>query len=140
MVKYITKILIGDKAMSILGTTRLSESSCYLVLEGNFIEDILRDEQTGSIYVNALGNAFYEEIYRSEKNNLIASPQAMLNLRAYDYIQYLNGKEFEKAAQADYDIRFLIIRYKLQDINIAKKHLSKLQLQEIENLLKSIKK
>lgn len=138
--KYKKKILIGGKAMNIHGSTRLTEDTDYLVFDETTFKPFLRNEKMNIDYVNANGHNFFNEIYEIEKENQIASPQSVLELKAYSYVQHLLNGNFEKAAQTDYDIKFLILRYKLEKVDIAKKYLSKSELEEIESLLKSIKK
>lgn len=126
--------------MNVLGSSRLTEDTDYLVFDETTFNPFLRNENMNIDYVNANGHNFFNEIYEVEKGNQIAGPQSILELKAYSYVQHLLNGNFEKAAQTDYDIRFLVLRYKLEEVKIAKKYLSKAEFGEIESLLKSVKK
>jgi len=137
---YKHKILIGGKAMNVHGSTRLTEDTDYLVYDENSFKPFIRDEKMNIDYINANGHAFFNEIYEIEKKNQIATPQSILELKAYSYVHHLLNGNFEKAAQTDYDIRFLVLRYGLKGVELVKKHLSKSEYDEVENVLQSIKK
>ena len=77
-----------------------------------------------------------------EKNNNgeIASPQALLELKAYSFVQHCLNGFFKKADEAEYDLKFLAREFNLSKIKIADKHISEGELREVNKVINSLKK
>jgi hypothetical protein len=139
-VDYEKKILIGGKALNVYGSNRLTDDTDYLVFVKDNKKPFLKDQNKNIDYINGNGSNFFHEIYDIEKDNQIASPQSLLELKAYGYIQHrLNGNT-KKAIEYEFDMKYLALEFDLDSVTIAKKYLSKPELEEVEAIIKSVKK
>lgn len=138
MADYKKKILIGGKALNVYGSNRLTEDTDYLIFDKDSHKPFLKDEVKNIDYINGNGSNFFNEIYIIEQDNQIASPQSLLELKAYGYIQHrLNGNT-RKAIEYEYDLKFLALEFGLKAVKVVKRYISKAELEEIENILKSV--
>ena len=132
-----TKILIGGQALRILGSDRYTNDTDYLINDKSSTEAFITSKEID--YLNANGNKFFKEIYRIEENNTVATPQSLLELKAYSFVQLCQNMQFAKADKAEYDIKFLVRKFKLTSINTAKKYISAGELAEIYKIINSVK-
>jgi len=136
------KLLIGGQALSLLGSSRTTFDTDYLV---NIIDDtnaFIFDRENNIDYINANGNKFFDEIWKLESANEtgIASVKALLELKAYSFIQHLLNRNFQKADDAEYDIKFLIRLFGgLYACPIAKKYISRVEYDELSKVIRSVK-
>jgi len=130
-----TKILIGGQALRILGSTRATNDIDYLI-NIDSKEAFLHEENVD--YLNAKRNKFFAEIFKAEKGNQIASPQSLLELKAYAFVQHLQNYNFQKADDAEYDMKFLVRKFNLT-INIVRNYVSSGELSEIMKVINSTK-
>jgi len=78
-------ILVGGRALVDLGSSRSTEDTDYLVnLPGQPM--FVNDKENNVDYLNAAGSSFFMEIFQAEEGNKVASPQALLELKAYALI------------------------------------------------------
>lgn len=129
------KILIGGRALIALGSSRGTLDTDYLVsIPGApmFIHNADGSEDL----CNAAASEFFAEIYAIEKGNVIASPQSILELKAYAFTQHCENFNFEKADQAEFDIKFLARKFDLTSCPIAAKYISSGALRTVEKILK----
>jgi|SRR5690606_9180697 len=139
MADYKKKILIGGKALNVYGSNRLTEDTDYLIFDKDSHKPFLKDESKNIDYINGNGSNFFNEIYTIEQDNQIASPQSLLELKAYGYIQHrLNGNT-RKAIEYEYDLKFLALEFGLKEVKVVKKYISKAELEEIEGIIKSVR-
>ena len=104
-----TQILIGGRALVELGSSRSTSDTDYLVCV-NSKEAFIRDSENNIDYLNANGNDFFRAIFEVEKDNKIASPQSLLELKVYAFVQHCQNFNWQKVDDCEYDIRFLVDR------------------------------
>ena len=88
------KLLIRGQALIKLGNDRSTNDTDYIVNNIDSKEAFIFDKANNVDYINANGNKFFAEVWKMEANNNgeIASPQALLELKAYSLVQHcLNG-------------------------------------------------
>lgn len=131
------KILIGGQALKQLGSDRYTDDVDYLINDESskqaFITGVNID------YLNANGNKFFASIFDAEKENNIASPQSLLELKAYAFVQHCQNFNFKKADACEYDIKFLVRKFNLKTVKTVKKYISTGELSEVEKIIKSVK-
>ena len=136
------QLLIGGQALVKLGSSRSTLDTDYLTfIEGNENAFVF-DKEKNTDYVNANGNKFFAEIWAMEANNIseIASPQALLELKAYSFVQHCLNGFWQKADDAEYDIKFLVRTFNLSGLKVANKYLAKGEMEEINKVIKSVRK
>ena len=131
------KILIGGQALRELGSDRYTNDTDYLINDKSSTEAFITSKEVD--YLNANANKFFKEIYKIEENSKIASPQSLLELKAYSLVQLCQNMQFAKADKAEYDIKFLVRKFKLTKLNIVQKYISAGELAEIYKIINSVK-
>jgi len=134
-----TKILIGGAALVKLGSKRSTDDIDYLIFDDNTKKSFIIDYEKKIDYCNANGNHFFAEIFEIEKENEIASPQSLLELKSYAMVQHCLLGNWQKADDCEYDIKFLIRNFSLTEITIAKKYLKNGEIFEIEKIIENTK-
>ena len=132
------KILIGGKALNILGSSRSTSDTDYLIFDEKK-ELFIKDEKNNVDYINAAKSEFFKKIWEEEKNNVIASPLALLELKAYAFVQHCQNMNFQKADDAEYDMRFLVRKYDI-DTSVVDQYLSSAELKEVKKIIQSTKR
>lgn len=130
-------ILIGGQALRNLGNDRHTEDIDYLVNDSTTTKTFIAEK--GVDYINAANNSFFKEIYKSEKGNKQASPQALLELKAYAFVQHCQNFNFAKADACEYDIKFLVRNFDVS-LKVVKKHISEGEFSEITKIINSVRK
>ena len=135
------KLLIGGKALQKLGSSRTTSDTDYLVNDTSNSDMFIFDTANNIDYCNANGSKFFTEIWKMEKDNEtgIASPQALLELKAYSFVQHCQNFNFQKADDAEYDIKFLVRKFNLKSLKIASKFLANGELSIVEKIINSTK-
>lgn len=136
------QLLIGGQALVKLGSSRSTLDTDYLTfIEGNENAFVF-DKGKNTDYVNANGNKFFAEIWAMEANNIgeIASPQALLELKAYSFVQHCLNGFWQKADEAEFDIKFLVRTFNLTGTKIVQNHISRGEMEEINKVIKSVRK
>lgn len=124
--------------MNVYGSNRLTDDTDYLVFIKDNHQPFVKDEHKNIDYINGNGHNFFNEIYELEKNNQIATPESLLELKAYGYIQHrLNGNT-KKAIEYEFDMKYLALEFGLKEVKIAKKYLSESALKEVESIIESV--
>ena len=131
------KILIGGQALRNLGSDRYTDDLDYLINELSTKEAFICSGKVD--YLNANGNEFFAEIFNIEKYNNQATPQSLLDLKCYAFVQHCQIFNFAKADSCEYDIKFLVRNFNISP-KIVKKYLSLGELSEIEKIINNIKK
>lgn len=103
-------LLIGGYALRLLGSSRYTEDVDYLVYEPSRAETFWHNEAHNIDYVNAHGHPFFNAVWQAEASNKSgrAMPQSLLELKAFALIQYYQDRAFQKADDAEFDIKFLV--------------------------------
>lgn len=130
-------ILIGGQALRNLGSDRHTEDIDFLVNDLTTTETFIAEK--GVDYINAANNSFFKEIYKEEKGNKQATPQALLELKAYAFVQHCQNFNFAKADACEYDIKFLVRNFDVS-LKIVKKYVLPGELSEITKIINSVKK
>ncbi|MPM62836.1 hypothetical protein SDC9_109714 [bioreactor metagenome] len=130
------KILIGGRALVALGSSRNTLDIYYLVDVPESKEPFLHEG--GVDYCNASGLNFFRDVYKLERGNQMASPQSLLDLKAYAWVQHCLNGNFRKADEAEFDIKFLIREFGLTGLTTVKKYLSDGERAEVEKIINSV--
>ena len=118
-------VLIGGKALVELGSSRSTNDTDYLVfIEDNF-EQFIFDEENHIDYMNGNGSNFAEEIWNKEKDNEIASPQSLYDLKAWAMLSHFRNGNNHKLNDCIFDLRFLAINHGIEGISTLKKYITK---------------
>lgn len=131
-------ILVGGAALRELGSKRHTEDTDYLVCVENK-PMFFADEKANIDYINAAASNFFKEIFDTEKNNSIASPQALLELKSYAFVHHCQNMFWQKADDAEYDIKFLVRNFGVKNLNRLEKYLNSSELKEIKKIIESVK-
>jgi hypothetical protein len=126
------KLLIGGQALKQLGSTRHTEDFDYLVNDTTTTKPFITSEEVD--YINANGHKFFNEVFVLEKDNNseMASPKALLELKAFSLVQHCQNFNFRKADEAEFDIKFLVREFNLELPTIVKKYVSVGEYSEIK--------
>ena len=102
----------------------------------------MHDKANNVDYCNANGNKFFAEVWKMEAKNIgeIASPQALLELKAYSFVQHCLNGFWKKADEAEFDMKFLVREFNLTEVKLVKKYISAGELSEVEKIIKSVRK
>ncbi len=143
-IKDMKKLMIGGQALVKLGSSRTTKDTDYLVDDKTSTEPFIFDRENNIDYINANGNKFFAEIWKMEQNNEgeLASPIALINLKAYSLVMHCRNFHFSKADDAEYDIKFLARTFNLslKSVSILKKYTSSGEFSEIEKIFNNIRK
>lgn len=136
------QLLINGYALVKLGSSRMTSELNYLVYKPKQ-PDFVHNTRTGIVYYNAAGpgtaGRFFAEIWQKELNNIgeIASPQSLLELQAFLYTQHCRNGFWQKADDAEYDIKVLVRLFRLTTLSIVANYISAEELAELEGLIRS---
>lgn len=93
------QLMIGGQALVKLGSNRVTLDTDYLVsIAGKPV--FIFDKAANVDYINAAGgNKFFAEVWKMEEKNIgeLASPTALLNLKAYSFVQHCLNGHWKKA-------------------------------------------
>ncbi len=132
------KILIGGRALVALGSSRNTLDIDYLVDDKSSKEIFIHRD--GIDYCNANGSKFFKEIYRIEKGNQMASPQSLLELKAYGWVQHSLNGNWKKVTDYEYDIKFLVQNCGVsRELKTSRKFLSQSEYEEVQKFINEIK-
>lgn len=131
------RILIGGRALVALGSSRNTLDIDYLVDDKSTKEVFLHKD--GVDYCNANGSKFFKAIYTIEKGNQMATPQSLLELKAYGWIQHCLNGNWKKVTDYEYDIKFLVQNCDVRELKVVPKFLSSSELTEVRNFIDNIK-
>lgn len=136
------QLMIGGQALVQLGSDRKTLDTDYLVNDPASRLAFIHDKAANVDYCNANGNKFFAEIWKMEAKNIgpIASPQALLELKAYSFVQHCLNGFWAKADAAEYDMKFLVRAFNLAGVKIVKKYISAGELAEVEKVINSVRK
>lgn len=134
--------MIGGQAMVKLGSNRQTLDTDYIIYNKTSKVAFIHDKEKNIDYINANGNKFFAEIWKmeSKNNGEIASPQALLELKAYSFVQHCLNGFFQKADDAEFDIKFLVRNFNLSAVKIVKKYISEGELTEVEKIINGVRK
>ena len=131
------QILIGGQALRNLGSDRYTNDVDYLINDITSKDAFITSEEID--YLNANGNKFFKEIFEIEKGNETASPQSLLELKAYSFVQHCQNYNWSKVDKTEYDIKFLVRKFNLKSVKIANKYMTSGELSEVYKIINSVK-
>jgi len=136
------KLLIGGHALVELGSSRSTEDVDYLIFDETTKDAFICDKENNVDYINANGNDFFAECYKAEKGNTtgIASPQTLVELKAYAFVQHCQNFKFQKADDCEYDLKFLCRKFNLTELKIAQNYMSNGEFNEVMKVINSTKR
>ena len=129
-------ILVGGKALVSLGSSRSTEDSDYLVNLPEAKEIFITSKDVD--YLNAAAFPFFGEIYEAEKGNDVASPQALLELKAFALIQHCQNFNWQKADDCEYDIKFLVRNFGVKSLDRLAKYVDPSELKEVRKVIDGV--
>lgn len=134
------QLMIGGEALVQLGSSRSTVDTDYLINDTSSKLAFSHDKENNIDYCNANGNKFFGAIWKMEKKNIgpIASPQALLELKAYALVQHSLNGNWKKADESEFDIKFLVRTFGLKEVKIVNKYISEGELSEVNKLIKSV--
>ena len=132
-------LLIGGHALAQLGSSRHTEDVDYLINDPASCEPFLHDAAANVDYINANGHKFFAAVWKAEAGNTSgrATPQSLLELKAFAFVQHCLNRRFQKADDAEYDIKFLVRNFGLRELKIAPRYLTAGELQEVNKVIDS---
>jgi hypothetical protein len=135
------KILIGGAALNKLGSDRYTNDVDYMINDSNNNDIFIFDRDNNIDYINANGNDFFSEVWKMEEgnNNGVASPQALLELKAYSLVQHCLNHNWAKVDATEYDMKFLVRTFGIKEIKIANNHITSGQLGEVMRVIDSVR-
>ena len=133
------RILIGGAALRELGNDRHTDDMDYLINDLASKESFINDEENNIDFLNANGNNFFNEIYKIEVGNRIASAQGLFELKAYAFVQHCQNFNFKKADSCEYDMKFLVRKFGIKSAKIATKYITSGEYSEVEKVINSVK-
>lgn len=128
------KLLIGGAALAELGSSRSTADVDYLVhVPGG---DLFQKGDSGDL-INAAAHPFFAAVWEMEAGNIgrIASPQALLELKAFALAQHCRNGFWQKADDAEYDIKFLVRNFGLTGVKLVADHIEPGELSEIRKII-----
>jgi hypothetical protein len=135
------QLMIGGQALVKLGSNRVTNDVDYLVDMKESVYAFVHDQEKNIDYCNANGSKFFAEVWKMEEKNYgeIASPQALLELKCYAFVQHCLNRFFQKADEAEFDIKFLVRNFQLKELKIVPKYISEGELQEVNKVIQSVR-
>ena len=135
------RLLIGGQALVALGSTRITTDTDYLVNDLSSPAGFLHDEAADVDYINANGHKFFAAVWQAEAGNLsgVATPQSLLELKAFSFVQHCLNRKFQKADDAEFDMKFLVRTFGLSRVKLVAKFVTPGQLSEINKVLASVR-
>lgn len=129
------KILIGGQALRELGSDRYTNDVDYLINDNSTKEAFITSEKEDLL--NANGNKFFAEIFKIEAGNEIATPQSLLELKAYAFVQHCQNFNWKKVDSCEYDIKFLVRTFGLKTVKTVRNYISNGELSEVQKVINS---
>lgn len=136
---YTNKILIGGAALVKYGSSRSTNDTDYLINDIDCSDAFIIDSDNNVDYCNANGNDFFKIIFDIEKGNEIATPQSLLELKCYALVSHCHNSKWQKADDAEYDIKFLCRAFNLNSVSIVSDFITAGELSEINKIIASVK-
>ena len=127
------QVLIGGQALVQLGSDRSTNDIDFLIFDKTNKEVFITSEKVD--YLNAANNKFFNKIWENEKNNEVASPESLLELKAYSFVQHCQNMNWQKVANTEYDMKFLVLKFGLSLPTIVKSFVSAGEYSEIEKII-----
>jgi hypothetical protein len=140
IMKAAQKILIGGEALRQLGSDRYTNDVDYLINDTTSVKAFLHDTDANVDYCNANGNKFFAAIYADQAGREIATPQALLELKAYSFVQHCQNLNWSKVDACEYDMKFLVRTFGLSGVKVANKFMTAGELSEVNKVINSVKK
>jgi hypothetical protein len=135
------QLMIGGQALVALGSSRSTVDTDYLINDKTSKLPFQHDTASNIDYCNANGLKFFAAVWKHEAKNIgpLASPQALLELKAFSFVQNCLNGHWSKADDAEYDIKFLVRKFGLRELKIANKFISEGELHEVNRIIQSVK-
>ena len=133
------RLLIGGQALVALGSTRITNDTDYLVNDLSTAAAFLHDVTADVDYINANGHKFFAAVWKAEAGSRsgVATPQSLLELKAFSFVQHCLNRKFQKADDAEFDMKFLVRTFGLTSVKLVSKFITAGQLSEVNKVLAS---
>ena len=130
------RIMIGGKAMNFYGSNRLTSDVDYLVFEPG--REVFFEHDGGDI-VNAAAHPFLHEVWKQEQGNQIVSPQGLMELKAFAFINHCQIGAFMKTYDDEYDMKYLAHKFDIFDVPLIKHFMSPGEYGEVLKILNAVR-
>ncbi|NHZ84410.1 MAG: hypothetical protein GWP19_00835 [Planctomycetia bacterium] len=127
------QILIGGQALRQLGSNRTTEDIDFLINDKSDKRVFITSDKVD--YLNAANNKFFAKIWAKEEGNTAATPESLLELKAYAFVQHCQNFNWEKVASTEFDMKFLVLKFKLNAPKIVKGFVNAGEYSEIEKIV-----
>ena len=135
--KIMKQYLIGGLALQKLGSPRNTNDADYIAEVGSDLP-FINDTKNNVDYVNANGHPFFREVFDLMTGvQEIASPQALLELKAFSFVQHCQNGNWAKANNDEFDIKFIVRTLGVKEIKIAHKFISAGELAEVNKVIET---
>lgn len=135
--------MIGGQALRQLGSTRWTEDTDYLVYDERVDEVFIHDRENNVDYCNAAKHPLFRKIWETQQGNEgpLASPQALLELKLFAWVNHLVNGFLKKAVADESDIKFLMLEFpQLVESKCTVWHVTTGQAGEIKKFLADFRK
>ena len=133
------KILVGGQKLRNLGSDRHTEDIDYICYDNTTNEAFITSDKVD--YLNAASDSyagrFFNEVLGSIDNE--ATPQALLELKAFAFVQHCQNFNWQKVDASEYDIKFLVRNFNLTDVEIVKNYISEGEYTEVKKIINNVK-
>ena len=132
------KLLIGGQALRVLGSARHTDDVDYMASLPNSKEMFVKED--GGEIVNAAAHQFFAQVWAGEADNDgdVASPQALVELKAFAFVQHCLNMAFQKADDAEYDIKYLVRKFGVVP-ELVYQHIGSGPAMELRKVVQSVK-
>jgi len=128
------KRLVGGQALRDLGSSRHTDDVDFLFFDASSADLFINSEKED--LVNCANHPFYNEIWEAGK----MTPQLLLEMAAFTFVQHCLNMNFDKADTKEFDIKFLVrLIGKSAKLNIVNKYISNGELNEVQKVINSVK-
>lgn len=136
------KLMIGGAALVALGSSRQTSDTDYLVNDSSTKQAFIHNKTANEDLCNANGHKFFTEIWKMEAKNIgpLASPKALLELKAFAFVQHCFNGHFQKADNDEFDMKFLVRQFGLEAPVLVKKYVSEGEYYEIVKVVNCVRK
>ena len=134
--------LIGGAALVKLGSSRRTLDVVYLTYDDSNEQLFIHDHKENVDYVNAAASDFLRKIWETESKAIgeLATPKTLLLLKAWAFINHCQNGYWQRADDAEYDIRFIVRTLGATDVSLLSMAVSAAELKEVQKIIDDVKR
>ena len=128
------KRLVGGQKLRDLGSSRYTNDVDFLIFDESNTELFICDESEDLI--NCANHPFYTEIWNAGE----VTPELLLEMSAFTFVQHCLNMNFDKADTKEFDIKFLVrLLDGKAELKIVNKYVSVGELAEVSKIIESVR-